>query len=345
MNNMFSDLVRCEALEDGSLRITPLGSLEDISLLPAVLAIFEQEFRRKHVHFVLDLGGLPALPAGWVALIFELTARSRRRGGDLCVTNLQRKAQGDLLNFQPETYLCLEEMDFYLPPLDAAGINAGGSKERAGVENPAAWPEPGPGPALPPEAVPAFHPWGSSSPPAEHLHAGRAGTDPAPPANSITIPSRVDALYRACDFVLNIAAGLGYAESDLSRIKISVYEASLNAIEHAYHSDATKKVCVEVASDSERMVIQIVDHGDGFEARTNEDFDATAAAAARRTGGMGLHIIRRSMDRVTYLRDPKNGNRLIMEKRLPHHLSSGPLPGGETGETAWPEPSGTGGTP
>ncbi|HNY91538.1 MAG TPA: ATP-binding protein [bacterium] len=329
---MFSDLVRSEALEDGSLRITPLGSLEDISLLPAVLAVFEQEFRRKHDHFVLDLSGLPALPAGWVALIFELTARARRRGGDLCVTNLQRKAQGDLLNFQPETYLCLDEMDFFLPPAASFAGSAASERSDAAIQvgaavwperEAAAVPEPAADPALPRQAEPP----------------------PALPSGSITIPSRVDALYRACDFVLDFAARQGFGESDLSRIKISVYEASLNAIEHAYHSDATQKVSVEVAADSERMIIQIVDHGDGFEVKTNEDFDVTAAAAARRTGGMGLHIIRRSMDRVTYHRDPKHGNRLIMEKRLPRNASPGPLREGDAEETPWPEPSGTGEMP
>jgi len=283
---MDSDLVRCELQADGAVRITPLGSLEDISLLPAVVAVFEREFRNKHKNFILDLGMLAALPAGWVALIFELTARSRRRGGELCVARLQRKAQGDLLNFQPESYLCLEEMDIVMPQ-DATTVPE--------VDQPDFTAAPGPAPA--------------ARPPAQQVNGD--------PSEIIEIPSRVDALYRACDFVLGIASRLGFSESDLSRIKISVYEASLNAIEHAYHSDATRKVRVRVTTLPDRLLIGIIDHGDGFEARTNEDFDATAAAAARRTGGMGLHIIRRSMDKVTYLRDPKNGNCLLMEKKRP----------------------------
>jgi anti-sigma regulatory factor (Ser/Thr protein kinase) len=315
---MDSDLVRCEAQADGAMRITPLGSLEDISLLPAVLAVFEQEFRKKHFHFILDLGHLSSLPAGWVALIFELTARSRRRGGELCIANLQRKTQGDLLNFQPESYLCLDEMEFSAPLADlnpalfaSSPVPAGG--ESAPSRN---------------SAMSGIRTGNGESPFQHHatpLHSAQAdqpasleGTKESEEATSaIDIPSRVDALYRACDFVLAIAARLGFGESDLSKIKISVYEASLNAIEHAYHSDASQKVCVKVVTGPDKMVIQIIDRGDGFEVKTSEDFDAIAAAAARRTGGMGLHIIRRSMDKVTYLRDAKNGNCLIMEKRLP----------------------------
>ncbi|OPZ80605.1 MAG: hypothetical protein BWY77_00996 [bacterium ADurb.Bin431] len=51
------------------------------------------------------------------------------------------------------------------------------------------------------------------------------------------------------------------------------------------------------------------------------------------------------MDRMTYHRDPKHGNRLIMEKRLPRNASPGPLREGDAEETPWPEPSGTGEMP
>ena len=324
---MTSEQVQCESLPDGSIRITPVGTLEDISLLPAVLAVFEREYRQGYYHFVLDLGLLPALPAGWVALIFEWTARCRRRGGDLCVTHLQRRAQGDLLNFQPETYLCLDEMDFVSSmtlsrpatdqlvrplPLESTPAGEHFTAERAGesgIMHPAAAAENdfAPQPGFTQNAAP------------EEARTDLLAPGAADISSAIDIPSRVDALYRACDFVLDIAARLGYGESDLSKIKISVYEASLNAIEHAYHSDATKKVRVEVTAAADKLVIAIIDQGDGFEVKTNDDFDATAAAAARRTGGMGLHIIRRSMDKVTYVRDSRNGNRLIMEKRRPFY--------------------------
>jgi serine/threonine-protein kinase RsbW len=308
---MDSDLIESVLQADGAIRITPRGSLEDISLLPAVLAVFEREFRKKHLFFILDLGALGSLPPGWVALLFELTARSRRRGGDLCVINLQRKAQGDLLNFQPETYLCMEEMDFIAPL--SQSVLADAQPEQLGQLKPAGQPD------LPGEPDFARLHGLAETPGAQERRQSDQGlsNDAEGARSTIDIPSRVDALYRACDFVLEIAARMGFGESDLSKIKICVYEASLNAIEHAYHSDSTKQVRVQVAAGPEKLIIQIIDRGDGFEAKTNEDFDATAAAAARRTGGMGLHIIRRSMDKVNYIRDAQSGNRLIMEKLLP----------------------------
>lgn len=309
---MPSELVRVEPQPDGTVRITPSGTLEDISLLPAVLAAFETEFRKRVLHFVFDLGALAALPPGWVALLFELTARSRRRGGELCVVNLQRRAQGDLLNFQPEHYLCLEGLDEISSRPAADGSEALHSQgvvpaaERGGQES-----------RFRPTPV-VERAGGDERRTAPASAAAAAGAEmQAAAAETIEIPSRVDSLYRLCDFVLAIAARAGFGESDLSRIKISVYEGSLNAIEHAYHSDPTRQVRVSVRFTHDRMVIEIIDWGDGFNVRSEESFDATAAAAARRTGGMGLHIIRRSMDLVHYVRDARQGNRLILEKLLP----------------------------
>ena len=45
-------------------------------------------------------------------------------------------------------------------------------------------------------------------------------------------------------------------------------------------------------------------------------YDVQEVMDKRRSGGFGLHIIRRSMDNVEYHPDLVNGNRLIMVKHL-----------------------------
>jgi serine/threonine-protein kinase RsbW len=113
--------------------------------------------------------------------------------------------------------------------------------------------------------------------------------------------------------VVMISRRLGFSENEVNKIKLAVYEACLNVVEHAYHSDPTKSVRIAVYQTPQKMEIQVIDQGDGFEA-THESFDVMAAAAARQTGGMGLHIIRRSMDEVSYERNTAEGNKLIMIK-------------------------------
>ncbi|NLP12350.1 ATP-binding protein [bacterium] len=261
---MLNDLVQITYDRPDLVRLTPLGSAHDISLIPGILAAFDQQYRNRIRTFIIDLSHLDELPPSLVVLLLELTARARRHGGEVTLVNLFGRTREDLTGFDPLGYLHIVEE--------------------------AAEPEPDQ-----PEALP-------------HENAnGRTG-------ESLSIPSRPDVVYKACDFVVQIGRRLGFSENEVNKIKLAVYEACLNVVEHAYHSDPTKKLTVVVYSSPQQIEIQVIDQGDGFEA-TDDDFDVMAAAAARQTGGMGLHIIRRSMDAVSYQRNTPEGNKLIMIKR------------------------------
>jgi len=56
-------------------------------------------------------------------------------------------------------------------------------------------------------------------------------------SNKIRVGSSADNLYQVCDFVLDRAQKAGFDEHELAKIKVTVYEASLNAVEHSYFSN------------------------------------------------------------------------------------------------------------
>ena len=103
----------------------------------------------------------------------------------------------------------------------------------------------------------------------------------------------------------------------MSRIKISVYEAAHNVIEHAYEFNTNKYIELQVKYGRQKFTIKLMDKGKSFDYDPNKDYDAVEAAEERRTGGFGLHIIRRSMDDVQYESNPVWGNRLTMIKEIP----------------------------
>ncbi|MCU0645964.1 MAG: hypothetical protein MUC94_17110, partial [bacterium] len=45
-------------------------------------------------------------------------------------------------------------------------------------------------------------------------------------------------------------------------------------------------------------------------------YDVEQAVKDRRKGGFGLHIIRRSVEMINYISDPRHGNRLILVKAI-----------------------------
>ncbi|OQX56763.1 hypothetical protein B5M50_06950, partial [candidate division KSB1 bacterium 4484_219] len=67
----------------------------------------------------------------------------------------------------------------------------------------------------------------------------------------------------------------------------------------------------------EQFVVILMDRGKSFHFEKQRSYDAVQAAEQKRTGGFGLYIIERSMDKVEYESDTKWGNRLTMIKYRP----------------------------
>ncbi|MFQ5674907.1 MAG: ATP-binding protein [bacterium] len=123
-------------------------------------------------------------------------------------------------------------------------------------------------------------------------------------------------LYSICDFVTDYAHKVGFDTKEVGKTKIAVYEASLNVIEHAYHSNPDNWIDVWIEFDEGKLIIEIRDYGFGFEGFENKRYDVESAVDREQTGGFGLYIIRRSMDEIEYIPDPENGNLLKMVKYL-----------------------------
>jgi serine/threonine-protein kinase RsbW len=281
---MENDLVTASSLGFSGkiVKLTPKGSERDSDFLPELLRTFENCFKQNILFYILDLRFLKELPPSTIVLLLEMTARARRQGGELYITNISRLARNNLLSFNPSSYLTTSSDE------ESAIMEC---EDRIHFEK------------------------------SQYYHRQSTSANFSRPTafflkpDSIQIPSRVDSLYKACNFVVDFAKNMGFPQSELGKIKIAVYEACLNVIEHAYHSDPSQVVKVDVEQAADKLIISVIDHGSGFEVNSY-DFDILDAVMRRSTGGMGLHIIRRSMDEVNYSQDPLLGNRLMMVKYL-----------------------------
>ena len=134
----------------------------------------------------------------------------------------------------------------------------------------------------------------------------------------IRVKSKNESLYTICDFVTGLAKKAGFSEREVGKIKVTIYEACLNVIEHAYHSDPDEWIVVTVQIKKSELIIMIQDWGESFNFNASKSYDVEQAMQDRRTGGFGIYIIKRSMDDVSYKTDPINGNQLILKKNIPH---------------------------
>jgi serine/threonine-protein kinase RsbW len=135
---------------------------------------------------------------------------------------------------------------------------------------------------------------------------------------TLNVPSSTENLAMIRDFVASIGSKAGFDENEVARITLAVDEACANVIEHAYSSDDTHLVTIRATLDSSDLVFDIIDNGRGFIAAEITQLDVDELIRQRKSGGLGLRLIRAVMDDVKYQITPGEKNELRMVKRLKH---------------------------
>jgi anti-sigma regulatory factor (Ser/Thr protein kinase) len=108
-----------------------------------------------------------------------------------------------------------------------------------------------------------------------------------------------------------LAAVIGWDESECRAITLALDEALANVIRHAYHNRCDGLIELECRESAEGLEITMLDKGDA------PDWSKICARelACDQPGGLGTHIIKKVMDRVSYEASPE-GNRFVATKLL-----------------------------
>ena len=133
---------------------------------------------------------------------------------------------------------------------------------------------------------------------------------------SLHLGAVVDSLNTVTHFVGVLAEKSEMEPLDVSKLKIAVYEACMNVIEHGYRFEPNKMMEVEVLLKRKRFTVVIRDWGESFDFNGVRPYDVHEAYHERREGGFGLYIIQKSVDEVKYESDPEGGNRLTLVKKI-----------------------------
>jgi anti-sigma regulatory factor (Ser/Thr protein kinase) len=133
---------------------------------------------------------------------------------------------------------------------------------------------------------------------------------------SLKVPSATENLALIREFVGNVGSQAGLVEDDVAKLELAVDEAVANVIEHAHGHDSNKEVTVRATFDAATLRIEVVDEGEGFDPTTVPTTPVEQMVHDRRTGGLGLRVMRSLMDEVSYEIIPGERNRLRLLKRI-----------------------------
>lgn len=132
---------------------------------------------------------------------------------------------------------------------------------------------------------------------------------------ALQVPSSTENLSMIRDFISRVGARAGLDDNQVAFIALAVDEACANVIEHAYKEDPTHEVTVRAVVDESNLQLEIIHVGESFDPTEIKPKPVEQLVKERRSGGLGLRIIRTVMDDIEYqISDEKNI--LKMTKRL-----------------------------
>ena len=132
----------------------------------------------------------------------------------------------------------------------------------------------------------------------------------------LRVPSSTENLALIREFVGSAALQAGFNSSEIAKLELAVDEACANVIEHAYGHDITKEVIVRATLDDETLCIDVEDTGNGFDPSVVNQEELEQLISKRKTGGLGMRLMKTLMDEVRYEIEPGKKNALHMMKRL-----------------------------
>ncbi len=108
-----------------------------------------------------------------------------------------------------------------------------------------------------------------------------------------------------------------FSEDDLDDIGLALDEACANVVRHSYIEGQEGLIFVEYTLEPKKITIKIVDEGakgQKFNLDTLSPVDKEEYLNTLSRGGLGVHIIKKIMDEVTYTVSPGHENCLTMVK-------------------------------
>lgn len=124
----------------------------------------------------------------------------------------------------------------------------------------------------------------------------------------LTIEAAIENISVVTDFVDEELELLGCPVKIQLQVDVAIDELFGNISHYAYQPETgTATVRVEVAENPLAVVITFIDHGVKFNPLAKTDPDVTLPAGEREIGGLGIYMVKKSMDDVSYeYRDGQN---------------------------------------
>ncbi len=137
----------------------------------------------------------------------------------------------------------------------------------------------------------------------------------APETATLTVPARREAFAALSAWLEARLAPLKPSPKARRQLLVAADEILTNVASYAYPPDAPGELQVTLRHAAGALSLTFADRGTPYDPLTAPPPDLTISLAERAPGGLGLLIVRKTMDAVDYRRDGDR-NVLTLTKRL-----------------------------
>ena len=130
----------------------------------------------------------------------------------------------------------------------------------------------------------------------------------------LTIAATVENIESVTDFVNEQLEALDCPMKAQMQIDIAIDEIFSNIAHYAYNPEIGQAtVRVEVPEDPLSVMITFIDNGVPYDPLAKADPDTTLSAEERDIGGLGIYMVKKSMDEIAY--EYRNGQNILKIKK------------------------------
>lgn len=132
--------------------------------------------------------------------------------------------------------------------------------------------------------------------------------------DKLTVEAKTENLEEVLGFVDRHLETMDCSPKVSVQIDVAVEELFVNIAHYAYSpGTGSATIGVEILKDPAAIAITFTDRGKPFDPLAKEDPDITLSAEERQIGGLGIYMVKKSMDEVVY--EYKDGQNILRIKK------------------------------
>ena len=129
-------------------------------------------------------------------------------------------------------------------------------------------------------------------------------------SEQLTVDAKRENLTQVLTFIDGILESEDCDMKAMMQLDVAVEEIFINIASYAYTDSVGKaQILVTVTEDPKAVEIEFRDKGTPFDPLAKPDPDTTLSAEERQIGGLGIYMVKKSMDKVSY--EYKDGQNIL----------------------------------